>query len=188
VVVVMLLPFPAPTTGISEALNDLAILASGDQEAIAELGVTDPAGLPRPWDPTTCPDELRQELWEWLDQVATWINHEYAWRSTSLIPPCWPRHPHLVAELAVLACLRATAADATSPDQLEDWHRYALPHFQERMTARLGDSGCRNGHTDWPAAGRFDHFTGHQAAAQRQHTFDLDTHQGGQLRVVGRRS
>jgi hypothetical protein len=181
----MLLAFPAPPVVVKEALNDLAIAGSGDEKAIAELGIGDPAELPRPWDPPTCPNEIRQELWEWLDQVAAWVNHEYAWRPTSLIPPCWPRHPHLVGELAVLACLRATAAYATTPDQLEDWHRYALPHFQERMTSRLGDGGCRNGHTDWPAAGRFDQFTGHQAAAERRRTFDIDTHPGGQLRVAG---
>jgi len=183
----MVLPFPTPPAAISEALNDLAIVRSGDEDAIAELGVSDPASLPRPWDPPTCPVELRQELWEWLEDVAAWVNHEYAWRSTALIPPCWPKHPHLVRELAVLACLRASTAEALTADPLEDWHRYALPHFQERMTSRLGDGGCRNGHTDWPAAGRYDHYSGDEAAGSRLEAFYADTHPPVQLRVAGRR-
>ena len=182
----ILLPFPRPPVAVAEALNDLAIVRSGDDDAIAELG--GPAavhGLPRPWDPTTCSIELREHLWEWLDEVAGWVNHEYAWRSTSLIPPCWPRHPHLARELAVLACLRAAAGESLAPDLIEDWHRYALPHFLDRMLSRLGDAGCRNGHTDWPAAGRYDHYTDDPAVTARLEAFYADTHPPARLRITG---
>jgi hypothetical protein len=184
VVVTLLLPFPAPPAVVGEALTDLAIVRGGDEDEIAQLG--DLAKLPRPWDPATCPDEIRQDLWEWLDSVAEWLNHEYGWRTASLIPPCWPQHPRLIRELAVLACLRASAADAITADPLEDWHRYALPGFIDRMNAALGEGGCRNGkHNDWPAAGRFDAYTSDAAATDRLDRFYADTHRPTQLRLAG---
>ena len=63
------------------------------------------AQLPRPWDPATCTGRLREELWAWLDQVAIWINEQHLWNvARPGIPECWPAHPHLVHDLAVLAC------------------------------------------------------------------------------------
>ena len=178
---VILTPFPPPPPVVAEALTALAILRSGDEDAIADLG--DTTDLPRPWDPTTCPPEVRDHLWHWLDDVATWINHEYAWRPAQMIPPCWPAHPHLARELPVLACLRVAAGEALTADLMEDWHRYTLPHFLERMASRLGDSGCRGGqHSDWPAAARHDHYAGDEAAIQRLDSFYADTHPPTPLR------
>ena len=78
--------------------------------------------LPRPWDPPTCVDpDLRAELWEWLEAVVTWLNHEYVWDVSGIIPHCWPKHPHLVHEVAVLADLRRRAGQALSSDALEEW-------------------------------------------------------------------
>jgi hypothetical protein len=174
VVVVIVLPFPTPPIEIEQAFTDLAVARFGDEEAIEALG--DIGTLPRPWDPSTCPAEMRQALWAWLDDVAAWLNHEYSWRPATMIPPCWPLHPHLVHELAVLASLRAEAAHARSPDPLEDWHRYALPGFIERMNARLG-GGCQNdSHTDWPAAGRHNRFSDELATEARMAAFYDDTH------------
>lgn len=172
----MLMPFPPPPFSVAEALNDLALVRAGDDAATADLGGPDAVlSLPRPWDPSTCPPVLRERVWRWVDQVATWLNHEHAWRSANLVPPCWPAHPHLARELPVLACLRHQAGQAFAPDLLEDWHRYALPHFLDRMTSHLGDSGCRTSHTDWPAAGRYDHFAAADAVTARLEAFQADT-------------
>lgn len=174
--------FPPPPAVIGEVLNALATLRGGDKAAIAKLGNT--AELFRPWIPSTVPAEFREDLWRWCDRVAQWLNHDYVWRPVNLIPPCWPRHPHLAQELPVLACLRACAQDATGPELLEDWHRHALPQFLERLAVRFGESNCRTGpHQDWPAAGRYAAYTSDEARTDRRELFHLDTTQGGDSSV-----
>jgi len=181
VVVVIVTPFPAPPGQVRHALNTLAVLRVGDKDAIADLGdITD---LPRPWDPASCHYELRDHLWLWCDDVVGWINREYVWRSTSLIPSCWDLHPHIAREIPVLACLRVAADDALTPDLLEEWHRHALPLFLDRLADRLGEASCRSGkHPDWPAAGRYDGFTSPAATTERRGRFHIDTHPPRQLR------
>ena len=79
--------------------------------------IGNPNNLPRPWDPPTCTKPaLRRELWKWLDEVVIWFNHEYVWdHNAGMIPACWPQHPHLVHEIAVLADQRRRAGiDPTS--------------------------------------------------------------------------
>ena len=162
------LPFPPPPREIRRAFEQL--------RQADEAGL-EPAGLrllDRPWDPATCSAHVRTRLWPWLDDVAAWLNHSYAWQTTQAIPSCWPAHPHLVHELAVLACLRATAADAAAPHALEEWHRYALPAFHARLAERLG-IGCPPGrHTDWPARSWAAEYDSPQATAARQALFDGD--------------
>ncbi len=162
------LPFPPPPREIRRAFEQLRQ---------AEVAGLEPAGLrllDRPWDPATCSPHVRTRLWPWLDAVAAWLNRSYAWQSTQAIPSCWPAHPHLLHELAVLACLRATAADAAAPHALEEWHRYALPAFHARLAERLG-IGCPPGrHTDWPARSRAADYDNPHAAAERQRMFDAD--------------
>jgi len=167
-------PFPAPPVAVQQALALLDLVEGGDPAVLDELG--DIADLPRPWLPGTCPPILRRQLWSWCDAVVTWINHDYAWRPASMIPACWPEHPHLAQELPALACLRAAAERAVTPDLLEDWHRYALPTFLDRALSRLGESSCRTGkHTLWPAAARFDADISDQARRQRLTAFAVDT-------------
>jgi hypothetical protein len=67
-----------------------------------------------------------------------------------MIPVCWPQHPHLVHEIAVLADQRRRAGHALTSDALEEWHRYNLPAFTERMKSRLRNH-CEDGHQPWPA-------------------------------------
>lgn len=161
-------PFPKPPTAVAKALEQL-------HQANA-MGL-EPTGLrlARPWDIASCPPHLRRELWPWLDSVAAWLNHAYGWQTTHTIPACWPAHPHLVHELAVLACLRVAAGDATAPQAMEEWHRYALPGFTQRMTERLG-AGCPPGrHVDWPARTWTAEHAGPQAIERRHRLFDDDT-------------
>jgi hypothetical protein len=167
-------PFPEPPVLVLEAFRQLSVARFGSDEQQAQVG--DPDRLPRPWDPPTCPPTLRRALWPWLDSVAAWVNHEYAWQpERSTVPACWPAHPHIVHELAVLACLRQVAGLELTPDRLEDWHRYALPTFLDRMALRLG-TGCRPGHhAEWPSAGRCRDFGGEMAATSRRRAFREDT-------------
>jgi hypothetical protein len=172
--VVITAAFPDPPPLVREAFTQLMTARVGldDQQGL----VGDPDRLPRPWDPPTCPPTLRREVWTWLDDVAAWINREYAWQpERSSIPACWPAHPHIAHELAVLACLRQAAVTDLSPDRLEDWHRYALPTFFERMASRLG-TGCRPGHhAEWPSAGRYRDFDGQTALDSRHWAIREDT-------------
>lgn len=111
---------------IVHAYRELDIALNGDDAARKAVG--HPTKLPRPWDPGTIGDPpMRAELWEWLEAVVEWVNSEHVWDPSYLIPPCWPAHPHLVHEIAVLADQRRKAGQAIASDALEEWHRYALP-------------------------------------------------------------
>ncbi len=151
----MLWPFPpADTPHLVEAYNKLFLAANGSPTEKLEVG--NPALLQRPWDPATCHDPaLRAEVWAWLEAVVSWINHDYVWDHTvGMIPPCWPHHPHLVHEIAVLADGRRRAGiDATS-NSLEDWHRHCLPSFFDRLRGRI-KNGCDEQHAKWPAQSRY---------------------------------
>ena len=128
--------FPIPGRRVEHAFRELDKALYGSDEEKKALG--SPRLLARPWDPPTCVDpKLRSELWQWLDRVVTWLNHEYVWDVSTMIPACWPKHPHLVHEVAVLADLRRRAGQALTGDAMEEWHRYALPAFIERMRQRM---------------------------------------------------
>jgi hypothetical protein len=81
---------------------------------------------------------------------------------------CWPHHPHLVHEIAVLTDQRHRAGQALTSDALEEWHRYSLPSFTERMRTRLRNH-CQEDHQSWPAKGRH---TRHSAEASRRKRMD----------------
>lgn len=101
----------------------------------------------------------------WLEQVVIWLNHEYVWDPDAMVPSCWSSHPHLIHEIAVLGDLRRRAGIALTADALEEWHRYALPAFIDRMRARLRQQCQDGGHQSWPASGRH---TRHQGSAERR--------------------
>src|SRR4051812_20306105 len=164
----MVTPFPAPPPSVRAALEQLRLAQD------AGLEPTGLHWLDRPWDPAACSPHLRVQLWPWLDDVVAWLNRTYAWQTSSAIPSCWPAHPHLIHELAVLACLRASAGNALSPHAIEEWHRFALPGFQLRMSERLG-IGCPPGrHLDWPARSWSTDYDSPRAAEARRALFDGD--------------
>ena len=165
-------PFPTVGPLIRLAYRELDIAATGTPEQAHVLG--DPRLLPRPWDPATCLSvALRTEVWAWLDAVVTWLNHEYTWDVTGTIPSCWPHHPHLVHEIAVLADQRRNAGQALTSDLLEDWHRYNLPSFTDRLHARLR-THCENGHQTWPAKGRHARHNADLNQHDRRDAFRID--------------
>lgn len=170
----MVQPFPRPGRQLQLAYRELNLASNGTPEQKKQIG--NPAGLPRPWEPGSCHDaDLRHQLWEWLDQVVTWLNHEYTWGTTDMIPSCWPLHPHLVWEIAVVADQRRRAGLATTSDALEEWHRYCLPAFIDRMRTRIR-SGCEEGHQPWPGRSRHNQHTGAQETKAREDRYasDLD--------------
>jgi hypothetical protein len=165
--------FPRPTKLIASAFAQLQIAQSDDEVARKALGPL--SELARPWDPASCPRVLRKELWLWLDRVVCWLNHEYTWRADRMIPTCWPAHPHIAREVAVLACLRLSAGQALTADPMEEWHRYALPSFFERMIGCLGGSPCQPGsHRSWPGASRFTDYESPRVVSKRLETFGND--------------
>lgn len=173
-VAVIAAPFPAPPGPVGDVLDLFDLLRHGTPAQIKAAG--DLTELARPWEPASCPAGLRAAVWEWCEQVAIWVNQEYGWRPAHLIPPCWPRHPHIARELPVLAVLRWQAQQAAGPEPTEEWHRYTFPMFAERMTTRLGDTTCRTAgrHQDWPAQGRAAAYTDPAATADRRLVLDAD--------------
>ena len=165
-------PFPGPGNLVRLAYRELHTAANGSKQQIAALG--DPALLPRPWIPATCrhPD-LRRQVWEWLEEVVTWLNHEYVWDAEDAVLACWPQHPHLVHEVAVLADQRRRAGAELTSDALEDWHRYALAGFQDRTRTRTRGH-CQDGHDTWPAKGRHARHTAGGERRVREDNYDLD--------------
>ncbi|MGH3491722.1 MAG: hypothetical protein ACRDQ1_00620 [Sciscionella sp.] len=164
--------FPEVGPLIRNACRELELAAHGTPTQRRLLG--DPARLPRPWDPPSCADPgLRAEIWAWLEQVVAWLNHEYTWDIDGMIPACWPQHPHLVHEVAVLADQRRRAGTALTSDALEEWHRCALPAFAERMATRVR-SHCEEGHQPWPAQPRHTRHTSKADVEARQHAYGAD--------------
>lgn len=165
-------PFPQPGPRVLLAVRELHLAFHGTPDQRARLG--DPAGLPRPWDPPTCHDPaLRADLWAWLEAVVTWVNTEYGWDPGALIPACWPRHPHLVHEIAVLADLRRRAGRAETSDALDDWHRYALPAFTDRLRSKV-KAHCEQGHQPNPARSRHNRQRSPASVEARQAAYDGD--------------
>jgi hypothetical protein len=173
--------FPMPAgSKLVQAFDNLYVAEWGTDAEKRALG--NPAFLPRPWDPGAITDpQLRFETWEWLDDVVTWFNHDFVWNlNAGYLPPCWPEHPHLVHEIAVLADQRRRAGIALTSDLLEDWHRYAVPLFLDRMKTRVHDA-CDTTHTEWP--GRSKH-TRHLAAAEQR----LDAYMADRDRCAPRKT
>lgn len=171
-------PFPMPVgTELRKAYNELYLAVNGDEETKKRIG--NPAFLPRPWDPPSCTKPaLRRELWDWLDNVVTWFTHEYTWdHNAGMIPPCWPQHPHLVHEIALLADQRRRAAIDPTSSSLEEWHRYCVPSFIDRLKARTKNA-CDERHSTWPAEARYNRYTSRSAHAERASVFDADVAAG----------
>jgi len=165
--------FPMPGPQVQLAFRELEIAEVGTDEQKKALGPI--ADLARPWSPGTCTaPQMRAELWIWLDEVVVWLNHQMVFDVADVIPACWTQHAHLVHELAVLADLRRKADRAVTSEALEEWQRYALPAFLERMRHRIAEH-CGDDHARvWPAEGRFRRHLDNNAISERQRAFAAD--------------
>ena len=166
-------PFPQVGALIIRAYADLSrVEQAKNVDEVRDLGPLE--WLPRPWDVTTCRDPgLRREVWEWLDAVVGWINTQHAWLADSLIPGCWPQHPHLVHEIGSLADQRRRAGLAVTSELLEEWHRYAVPQFLDRIHTRTRGV-CEDGHKNPPGTARTSRYHALAATDARQDLFTQD--------------
>lgn len=132
------LPFPVP--------GDLLAAVHIEWDGIEAIGTRLQPDLPRPWEPATCTASgLHVELVSWLTEFVAWLNTQHTWHPDTAIPLCWPRHPHLVQELAVLADHRRRASNEPTSLLLEQWQRITLPAFLDRMRLAIGQH-CAAGH------------------------------------------
>jgi hypothetical protein len=165
--------FPRPGRRVVHAYRELNTAMYGSDEE--KKALDNPTVLARPWDPPTCVDpQLRAELWDWLERVVIWLNQEYVWDVAGMIPTCWPKHPHIVHEVAVLADLRRRAGLALTGEAMEEWHRYALPAFGERMRQRTKSHCEDKDHQPWPAQGRHTRHLAPAALDERARVFQSD--------------
>ena len=133
------------------------------------------AMLPRPWEPPTCPSELRRLMYTWLDEVTAWINEEHTrWGSTASSPAAGSTirtsfTNSRTHELTTASCLRWEAEYAVSAAVLEEWHRYTLPMFLERIQQRIGSTSCPPGsHQPNPGDSRNGLYRGQSQSAGRR--------------------
>lgn len=160
----LVLPFPQPGHQIRRLYRHWWTVENGtdlERDRIKDR----PAG--RPWDPATLGTSgERLELWRWLEEVVRWFNHEYAWDTSQVIPDCWPEHPHLVHEIAVMADVRRRAGSAPNSGALEEWHRVCVPWFLGRMRDSIR-AHCEERHQAWPARARYARHVSQESANHR---------------------
>ena len=159
-------PVPAPGELVTAVLTEWELIDDGQQPYSFDL--------PRPWEAAACTDSaLRAELWVWLEAFVSWVNEECLWDPGDLVPPCWPHHPHLVHELAVLAVQRRQASRTPTAWALEQWQTHSLPAFLTRAHTRLRRH-CDTDHQPSPATAAHRR---HQSAPEvqgRQTRFEED--------------
>ena len=74
-----------------------------------------------------------------LEAVVTWLNHEYVWDAAGVIPAVLATAlpPGAQDRGSGSPLVRRCAGLGLTSDALEEWHRYSLSLFTERMRIRL---------------------------------------------------
>lgn len=161
----LVLPFPTPGPLLRKLHRHWWVIANGTDQEREKAPRHANAG--RPWDPATLGTASeRLELWRWLEQFVGWFNHEYGWDTGQTIPECWPEHPHLVHEIAVLADARRRAGMSADSGPLEEWHRVCVPWFLQRMRDSV-KSYCEERHQAWPARARYHRYVSQEGFGRR---------------------
>ena len=107
---------------------------------------------PSPWNLYNGKPEENAELLEEINQWLPWFNATYgAGLSVNMIPPCWFRHPNVVAHLmGFYVAWKAANYGSTSPNSdLVYWNLRYLPDVLDIINAsgdKGGMSGCRREH------------------------------------------
>ncbi|MCA0295268.1 MAG: hypothetical protein LCH96_08170, partial [Actinobacteria bacterium] len=68
---------------------------------------------------------------------------------------------------------RRRASIDTSSNSLEEWHRYTIPAFTERLKLRTRTL-CEEEHKPWPGRSRHARFASDTAVRDRQRSYDTD--------------
>ncbi|MFE9751013.1 hypothetical protein ACFYOT_39425 [Saccharothrix saharensis] len=143
-----------PTDPASAALEP-----SAEQDMVVLLALLDaePAAVRRtPWTWAALSHEeaaaLRRTVRRWVADY----NLVHAVSSRELIPDCWPQHPGLAYDLAVMVWVYYDSHHdrRTSPLMAGDYHLRYLPGFRSRLDRWLGSdpTSCRAG--EHPASWR----------------------------------
>lgn len=160
-----ILPFPIPGPQLRRLYRHHWTAENGTDQEREKLNKRNVAA--RPWDPATLgTSALRLEMWRWLEEVVKWFNHEYAWDTSQAIPACWPEHPHLIHEIAVMADDRYRAGQAHDGAPLENWHRVCVPWFRSRMKESI-QAHCEERHQTWPSRARYARYVSQDGFNQR---------------------
>ncbi|HBV08617.1 MAG TPA: hypothetical protein DEB66_00940 [Micrococcaceae bacterium] len=107
---------------------------------------------PSPWNLYQGKPEENAELLEEINQWLPWFNTTYgAGQSTNMIPPCWFRHPNVVAHLmGFYVAWKSANYGTTSPNSdLAYWNLRYLPDVLDVVNApadKGGMAGCRREH------------------------------------------
>ena len=166
--------FPMPGPMLEGAYWKLRT-AKGEATPALTAVLGPPEHLPRPWIPASCYEpELRKQLWEWLEAVAVWLNEQYTWDATAMIPACWSHHPHIINDLAVLADRRRAAGHEYDGAAMEEWERQTLPLFIERMHTRLRQQCATGQHKPWPGRPRHQTYLAPDASQHRTQRLTRD--------------
>jgi hypothetical protein len=109
--------------------------------ANADLSAEATPGVPTGDDPA--PDWISvtdpSQAIAWLDGLDVWVRQ--VWTRYGRIPPCWPWHPDVVAELLVCAHVWAGAVlPGNGPELLAAWHDRWRPGTAHRVNRAL--TGC----------------------------------------------
>jgi hypothetical protein len=80
----------------------------------------------------------------------------------------------VVHDLAVVASVRVFATMTATPSALDEWHRYTLPGFLDRLQVRLGE-GCPPGrHATRPRNDRDQRLVSSEHRARQEGAFRRD--------------
>lgn len=130
-----------------------------------------------PWTWSVLTGRERQALTRLINVYVTTYNHTSAITPSELVPPCWPEHHALAAELAVQVWLWYFCHQdpAATPLTAAEFHRVHLPAFRSGLTRLLGISPSECQHGQHPSSWRRDADTLIATYADSPQQTDTDT-------------
>lgn len=136
-----------------------------------EAGEAPPRVIPE-WDTLDRNDAAREwrKLIDWTDGVLVGVYGV----ATEQLPPCWPRHSAIRAELSWLRAAYLQGMESDSGSRVGEWHTRWLPEALSRIHAHLLRRGCvqekRGGRNTEYSIGQ--HREADESALSREATWD----------------